>query len=130
MRSLSFAIVVQLLTLNMRSLVTTFCTTVDHYARGTQSFERLIQENRSIFRTFKTTIRSTAPNFVPYIRKEGIPSTFQNYIGDGEDEGPGEGLISKDSYFYLDDMTRHINKYVIFRCGLDRQTRSLTISRR
>lgn len=96
----------------MLGLVTSFVNDVERYVRGGPAAGRLIHENRAAFATFKQAIRRTAPNFRPYVTADQTTVHFQNYLGEGEDEGPEDGLLSDMQPFTLTDMQKHIQKSV------------------
>ncbi|TFK46143.1 hypothetical protein OE88DRAFT_1687998 [Heliocybe sulcata] len=93
-------------------LITAFATEVQRYVQGGVDSGRLIHENRHAFHEFKISIRRTAPNFVPYDRASSAVAQFHNFIGDDEDEGEAEGLVSAQSPVYLMDMRQHIEKSI------------------
>lgn len=97
----------------MLGLVTSFVNDVEHYVRGGPAAGHLIHENRTAFANFKTAIRRTAPNFLPYPNANKNTPRFQNFLGEGEDEGPAEGLLSDMQPFNLADMRKHIQKFVL-----------------
>jgi len=96
----------------MLGLVTSFVNDVQRYVQGGPAAGRLIHENRAAFATFKQAIRRTTPNFRPYVNADQTTSHFQNFLGEGEDEGPEEGLLSDMQPFTLTDMQKHIQKSV------------------
>ncbi|KIM82118.1 hypothetical protein PILCRDRAFT_485567 [Piloderma croceum F 1598] len=96
----------------MLGLVTSFVNDVERYVQGGPAAGRLIHENRAAFATFKQAIRRTAPNFRPYVNADPTTSHFQNFLGEGEDEGPEEGLLSDMQPFTLTDMQKHIQKSI------------------
>jgi hypothetical protein len=96
----------------MLGLVTSFVKDIERYVQGGPAAGRLIHENREAYGVFKQAIRRTAPNFLPYPKADRTTSQFQNYLGEGEDEGPEEGLLSDMQPFTLSDMRKHIKKSV------------------
>ncbi|EPQ51165.1 hypothetical protein GLOTRDRAFT_141261 [Gloeophyllum trabeum ATCC 11539] len=93
-------------------LITAFSTNVQGFVAGGLDSGRLVHENRDSFREFKYAVRRTAPNFIPYPEGTISSAVFENYIGDGEDEGPAEGLVSAQAPVYLTDMLQHIEKSI------------------
>jgi len=98
----------------MLGLITSFVNDVERYVQGRRAAGRLIRENRAAFAEFIQAIRRTAPNFRPYVSADRTTSHFQNFLGEGEDEGPEEGLLSDMQPFTLIDMQKHIQKSVFF----------------
>jgi hypothetical protein len=96
----------------MLGLVTSFVNDIERFVQGGPAAGRLIQDNREAYAAFKQNIRSTAPNFLPFPKADSITSKFQNFLGEGEDEGPEEGLLSGMQPFTLADMQCHIKKFV------------------
>jgi len=93
----------------MSILITKFCASIEGYAQGSPEAGRLIHENRTVWRVFKAEIRGTALNFKPFVNATGSSGEFKNWLGDGEDEE----LISDGQSFYLTDMRRHLEQWVI-----------------
>ncbi|KZT22881.1 hypothetical protein NEOLEDRAFT_1180623 [Neolentinus lepideus HHB14362 ss-1] len=94
-------------------LITTFATEFQRYVQGGVDSGRLIHENHDAYRNFKYSIRRTAPNFVPYPgASSAVQGEFENFIGDGEDGGPVEGLVSAKAPVYLSDMRQHIERSI------------------
>jgi hypothetical protein len=96
----------------MLGLVTSFVNDIDRFVQGGPAAGRLIHESWQAFAKFKQDIRRTAPNFLPYPMADQTTPPFQNFLGEGEDEGPEEGLLSGMQPFTLADMRRHIKKSV------------------
>ena len=93
----------------MSILITKFCASIEGYAQGSPEAGQLIHENRTVWRVFKAEIRGTALNFKPFVNATGSSGEFKNWLGDGEDEE----LISDGQSFYLTDMRRHLEQWVI-----------------
>ncbi|KAH7920090.1 hypothetical protein BV22DRAFT_826286 [Leucogyrophana mollusca] len=116
----------------MMGLIAEFCKTVDQYVGGGAETGDLIQEHRVAYAAFKRAIRSTAPNFKPYLSSNrkgyGIPDSEwsgdededdeDNDEDEDEDEGEDSDSDSEDEPvglakpFYLKDMRDHINKSI------------------
>ena len=102
----------------MLGLVASFVNDVERFVQGGPAAGRLIHETREAFAKFKHSIRRTAPNFVPYLSVNQTASTFKNFLGEGEDEGPEEGLLSDMQPCTLTDMRRHIRRSVCVLFGI------------
>ncbi|KAH7928504.1 hypothetical protein BV22DRAFT_1192754 [Leucogyrophana mollusca] len=98
----------------MMGLIADFCKTVDRYVAGGAETSDLIQEHRVAYANFNRAIRSTAPNFKPYLSA----STNVYGVGDSAFPGDDEGEDSKDEPvglgkpFYLKDMRTYIEKSI------------------
>lgn len=71
------------------------------YVDGDPGFSHCIELNRAAYNDFKAAILLTAPNFVPR------PTGSKSRLG-GELLPSGPGIEP----FYLDDMRKHIARYV------------------
>lgn len=87
----------------MLKLLMSFNTDVQRFIEGNSNYEVLMQANRIAFKEFKTTIRKTAPNFIPSL------SSSRNMNGG---RARVDNASTSDS-FYLDDMRRHIELFVL-----------------
>ncbi|KZT61042.1 hypothetical protein CALCODRAFT_428450 [Calocera cornea HHB12733] len=47
-----------------------FRSELDHYTSGSPGYEKLVQENYTVLRSFQKDIRNTAPQFIPYTARE------------------------------------------------------------
>jgi hypothetical protein len=97
----------------MLNLITALCGDVQQFVRGGTNTARLIQENKEAFATFKDSIKRTAPNFVPFVDAHHRRKTpFENSLDSDQDEGHAEDLAGEGDPFYLEDMQRHIKKFL------------------
>ncbi|KAH7912598.1 P-loop containing nucleoside triphosphate hydrolase protein [Hygrophoropsis aurantiaca] len=102
----------------MMSLIAEFCKTVDQYVCGGTETGSLIQEHRVAYSAFKSAIRSTAPNFKPYLSSGQKAYGLKNFEpSDDEEDGENEASDTESSAslsrpFYLQDMREHIEKSI------------------
>ncbi|KAI0041017.1 hypothetical protein FA95DRAFT_1611344 [Auriscalpium vulgare] len=97
---------------HMRNLVTYLNDDFNDYAKGSQGFEGLIQDSRTVYGQFKNSIRASSPRYVPFLKSEkyarssGI-ATFKDHLeGDDTDEEPCGSTSSE--IIFLDDVRTHI----------------------
>ena len=95
------------------TLLTQFCAQVDSFVEGSLDAASLIQESRAAYGKYKIGIRSTAPEFLPYVNR----ATAQSEINTGRamkflklDEEDGIGRATTASFLYLDDVRNRINQ--------------------
>jgi hypothetical protein len=109
----------------MLHLIKTFSHDVDRYVQGGRAAERLIHQNKEAYKVFKDAIRSTAPNFQPYLTavedESDIESSKESDDDDEMESEDDDEMESKDDDeisngnsepFYLADMRKHIEEFV------------------
>jgi hypothetical protein len=87
----------------MLKLLTSFSTDAQRYIDGSSNYEVLMQTCRKAYKEFKFNIRKTAPNFIP----AASPSHGHKHTRTHADNS------STSEAFYLDDMRRHIESFVL-----------------
>lgn len=97
----------------MLTLLTEYCETIRQYVRGTSDSSGLIHENRAAYAAFRTAIRKTIPCFVPSIdasrAESGVDGLSDN---EDDDEGAPTERIAEQQKMYLNDVRKHIARYV------------------
>lgn len=96
-------------------LLTGLCDDVQQYIRGGGRVSRLVHDNRDAYAAFKRAVRSTAPNFVP-VPDAGQGGADEVRVLEGDGEEPAEGLVSMMKPMYLNDMRKHIKRYIFSFC--------------
>lgn len=94
------------------SMIGSFSGDAKAYVDGTQTRVALVQDNRGIYRQFKIAIRKTAPEYRPYLRREGTATlaTWDDSEVIDEEPLPASEKALPDSIIYLDDLREHIRK--------------------
>ncbi|KAK7461117.1 hypothetical protein VKT23_009043 [Stygiomarasmius scandens] len=96
---------------HMLNLITSFAGEVQRHVKGGADATELIHGHKAAYNTLKTSIRRTAPNFVPWLPKE-TKTAFPNCLE--EEEGDSDGLImsNEKSQFNLAEMRAYINNSI------------------
>jgi hypothetical protein len=87
----------------MLKFLTSLSTDAQRYIDGSSSYGVLMQTCRKAYKQFKSNIRKTAPNFIP----AASPSHGHKRTRTHADNS------STSEAFYLDDMRRHIESFVL-----------------
>ena len=92
-------------------LLTMFNADVKRFVDGDANSSQLLHQNRETFRNFKHDIRSTAPNFKPYLNSWAESSRWDNTLGDDNDQDNATELTDLHRKgFYLKDMQKYIEQ--------------------
>lgn len=98
------------------TLLTQFCVQVNSFVEGSLDAASLVQESRAAYGEYKISIRSTAPEFLPYAN----PNAARAEIGSGRaikflqlDDDEGVAMQANPSFLFLDDVRNRINQCVI-----------------
>ena len=94
----------------MLTLLTRLCDDVQQYVRGNANTSRLIHQNRDAYVLFKTAIKNTTPNFIPLPDASDDIASASKDLAEGKDDV--EALVGDQKPVYLNDMRKHIMKYV------------------
>ncbi|KAK7676574.1 hypothetical protein QCA50_020450 [Cerrena zonata] len=98
------------------SLVTSFCSSVRLNVHGDPHSAELVQATRKIYGSFKHDIRSSAPEFLPFVDKQDIPADVAKYLNLDEDDEDDEDMPIENrgpkphNYIFLQDVKNHIQR--------------------
>ncbi|KAI0743151.1 P-loop containing nucleoside triphosphate hydrolase protein [Daedaleopsis nitida] len=90
------------------NLVSDFCNDLTQRVRGSPAHTELVQSTRRMYDGFKTTIRSSAPPFVPYKDAAHAPKDITEYIRVDSNDRKARGKTYTGQVVYLDDVRAHI----------------------
>ncbi|KAJ3981520.1 P-loop containing nucleoside triphosphate hydrolase protein [Lentinula detonsa] len=93
----------------MLSLVTSFCSEFQTLVRGRADSAELIRLHRQSYGTFKTTIRKTAPSFVPFEANQTV-TDFDNCLDDEENDPIAKVSAIAISSMNLTEVRNHVNR--------------------
>ncbi|KAJ3784740.1 P-loop containing nucleoside triphosphate hydrolase protein [Lentinula aff. detonsa] len=93
----------------MLSLVTSFCSEFQTLVRGRADSAELIRLHRQSYGTFKTTIRKTAPRFVPFEANQTV-TDFDNCLDDEENDPIAKVSAIAISSMNLTEVRNHVNR--------------------
>ncbi|KAJ3998695.1 P-loop containing nucleoside triphosphate hydrolase protein [Lentinula boryana] len=93
----------------MLSLVTSFCSEFQALVRGRADSTELIRLHRQSYGTFKTTIRKTAPRFVPFEANQTV-TDFDNCLDDEENDPIAKVSAIAISSINLTEVRNHVNR--------------------
>lgn len=106
-------------------LVTSFCEDLKLNVHGDPNRSELVQSTRKIYASYKHDVRSSAPQFIPFVDENELGADdltqFLRLDDDGEDEDADEGDGSTDGqqidvqsmrYIFLKDVKTHIERFV------------------
>lgn len=106
----------------MLDLVMVFSSDISRYVEGARNAEKLIRQNREAYRDFLASIRTTAPNFRPYLSANDDPSASSDDCDSQLQTNAPESSASPDidselqestrQPIYLPEMRRHIAEWV------------------
>lgn len=90
------------------NLVTLFSKDISGYVEGERNAEKLIRENKKAYKDFMVSIKSTAPDFRPYVSaNEDVSAGYKGFL---------DAQFSNGSEFthpiYLPEMHERIQKWV------------------
>lgn len=92
------------------TLLTHLCDNVQQYVRGSSDSSLLIHHNRDAYAIFKESIRLTNPNFIPFPDASYNNASILKSIAEGEEDA--KELTGNMKPIYLNDMRKHIMKYI------------------
>ncbi|KAI0758724.1 P-loop containing nucleoside triphosphate hydrolase protein [Fomes fomentarius] len=92
------------------NLVVTFCQGVFQHVDGSPAHTQLVQANKATYGRFKTSIRHTAPAFVPFKEDEVDPNQVAEFTkpDDESDNIEEQGPHPKQPEMYLEEVRRRI----------------------
>ncbi|KAI0698693.1 P-loop containing nucleoside triphosphate hydrolase protein [Earliella scabrosa] len=90
-------------------LVTAFCNDLAQRIRGSPTHTQLVQNTRRTYESFKFTIRSSAPPFVPYQDEKHAPQDISQYVRVDANDRSARGKKYNGTVMYLEDVRRHIS---------------------
>ena len=92
------------------NLVVKFCAEVFQHVDGSPAHTKLVQTNKDLYRRFKTSIRSTAPPFVPFTENEAPDNGVSDHIklDDEADEEGEDNSITSHPTMYLEQVRERI----------------------
>ncbi|KAI0698694.1 P-loop containing nucleoside triphosphate hydrolase protein [Earliella scabrosa] len=98
------------------NLVVSFCSDVLQHVEGSPTHTQLVQTNKATYETFKTSILSTAPAFVPFERDSGSSKESKRNVEylkvDDESDKAVESSLKTKRVMYLGDVRQQIRSYV------------------
>lgn len=97
------------------NLVVTFCQEVFQHVDGSPAHTQLVQANKATYGRFKTSIRHTAPAFVPFKEDEVDPNQVAEFTkpDDESDAIEEQGSHPTRPEMYLEEVRRRIRAFVI-----------------
>lgn len=99
----------------LNSICTGFTAELSRYTQGSPEHEDLVQDVMQVFKRFKLSIRDTAPRFIPFSSKESMKGSAYaepGFLDEGLELPRGNGLTTTYLTANLDDVRKHIQKYV------------------
>lgn len=94
------------------NLVVSFCSDVLQHVEGSPTHTQLVQTNKATYETFKTSILSTAPAFVPFERDSGSSKESKRNVEylkvDDESDKAVESSLKTKRVMYLGDVRQQI----------------------
>lgn len=98
----------------MLQLVTSLSRNVAVYVQGVNGSTSLVQANNKAFKTLKTTIRCTAPNYIPLISKDVKDTMAQQHekVLEEDEDADVKPILNVRKPVFLDEMKTHIEEYV------------------
>lgn len=101
------------------SLITAFCQDIRLNVHGDPGCAELVQANRQIYTTYKHDIRSSAPQFLPFVDASEMSSGGIEWLDIDDEDQQGDGGVctqslnlSPGNYVFLSDVKQHIDKFV------------------
>lgn len=94
------------------ALLTDFSNALSQCIRGSPTSTELVQSTRRMYESFRDSIRSSAPPFVPYKDKEHAPTDVSEYVRPDSHDRSGLNKKFVGKVLYLEDVREHITAYV------------------
>ena len=102
-------------TTHVLTLITSFCQNVTLSVYGDPEHSELVQASRVIYSNYKREIRSSAPQFLPFVNKGELRGDVAGYLrlDDGESQDnmdDDESGLPTTKYIFLQDVRRRIER--------------------
>ena len=102
-------------TTHVLTLITSFCQNVTLSVYGNPEHPELVQANRGIYSDYKRDIRSSAPQFLPFVNKGELRGDITQYLNLDDEESlddtnDNESTQQVPNYIFLQDVKRRIEK--------------------
>ena len=102
-------------TTHVLTLINSFCQNVTLCVRGDPEHSELVQASRGIYSNYKRDIRSSAPQFLPFVNEGELRGdvAVYLYLDDGEshdDIDADESGLPTTKYIFLQDVRQRIER--------------------